>query len=100
MEEKFINSSFKWRVHMQVLYDIKKDLKTLEFDDMIKEMENYIKTYKPKVLLDREDLNKINDNVNIINKISKITVESRLNYVLKCLTFFKYKRKNDKNIVI
>ena len=61
------------------------------YDDMFKEINNYIKTLKPKVFLDREDLVKINVNIYIINKISKLPDQSRLNYNLKCNTFLKIK---------
>ena len=77
----------------------KRNLNFLDsYDDMFKEMENYINTYKPKVLLDREDLDKINDIVYIINKISKLPDQSRFNYYLKCQTFLKIK-ENVENIV-
>ena len=92
-EEKLINFSFKWRVNMQVLEDVKNLMKEeLElYDDMFTEMENYLNTLKPKVFLNREDLYKINDIVNIINKISKLPDQTRLNYVFKCRTFLSIK---------
>ena len=45
-EEKLINFSFKWRVNMQVLEDVKNLMKEeLElYDDMFTEMENYLNT--------------------------------------------------------
>ena len=96
-EEKLISFSDKWSKYMRILeytkdYLVKiMDFNTLEFDDMIKEMEVYINTLKPKVFLNREDLDKINDIVIIINKISKLPDQSRLNYVLKCITFLRIK---------
>ena len=93
-EKKLIKFSDKWSQHMQILEDVKYELNSRNFDflesydDMFTEMENYINTFKPKVFLEREDLNQINDIVNIINKISKLPDQSRLNYVLKCIPFF------------
>ena len=55
---------------------------------MLTEMKTYIDTFKPKVFLEREDLNQIHDIVNIINEISELPDQTRLNYVLKCFTFF------------
>ena len=76
-EKKLIKFSDKWSQHMQILEDVKYELNSRNFDflgsyDMFTEMENYINTFKPKVFLEREDLNQINDIVNIINKISKL----------------------------
>ena len=58
---------------------------------MFTEMENYVNTFKPKVFLEREDLNQIHDIVDIINEISELPDQSRLNYVLKCIPFFHIK---------
>ena len=96
-EEKLICFSDKWSQHMRVLEDIKRELNEKNFDflelydDMFTEMENYLNTFKPKVFLEREDLNQINDIVNIINKISKLPDQSRINYDLKCYTFLNIK---------
>ena len=93
-EEKLIGFSDKWRQHMRVLEDIKRELNERNFDflelydDMFTEMKTYIDTFKPKVFLEREDLNQIHDIVNIINEISELPDQTRLNYVLKCFTFF------------
>ena len=93
-EEKLISFSDKWSNHMRILRDVKYELNSRNFnflesyDDMFTEMENYINTFKPKVFLEREDLNQIHDTVNIINEISKLPDQSRLNYVLKCIPFF------------
>ena len=57
------------------------------FNDMFTEMENYIKTIKPKVLLNTENLNKIKDIIKIINKISKLPDQSRINYETDCSYF-------------
>ena len=93
-ENKLISFSDEWCRHMRVLEDVKHELNERNFtflesyDDMFKEMENYVNTFKPKVFLEREDLNQIHDTVIIINEISKLPNQSRLNYVLKCFTFF------------
>ena len=92
-EEKLISFSDKWSQHMRILRDVKYEINSINFsflelyDDIFTEMENYINTFKPKVFLEREDLNQINDIVNIINKISKLPDQSRINYDLKCYTF-------------
>ena len=94
-DKKLINFSSKWSKHMYFLKEIKYDINErnleLYYDDMIKEMENYINTFKPKVFLDREDLYKIEDNVFIINEISKLPDQTRIKYGLKCQTFFRIK---------
>ena len=92
-EEKLISFSDKWSQHMRVLEDIKRELNERNFDflesyDMFTEMKTYIDTFKPKVFLERENLNQIYDNVKIINEISELPDKSRLNYNLKCITFF------------
>ena len=93
-EEKLISFSDKWSQHMRVLEDIKRELNERNFDflesydDMFTEMKTYIDTFKPKVFLERENLNQICDNVKIINEISELPDKSRLNYNLKCITFF------------
>ena len=96
-EEILISYSDKWKIYKRILEDSKRDVEekadisNLEFDDMIKEMEDYINTHKPKVFLDRENIDKINYIVDIINKVSKIPEKSRLNYVLKSNTFIRIK---------
>ena len=96
-EEILISYSDKWKIYKRILEDSKRnveekaDISNLEFDDMIKEMEDYINTHKPKVFLDRENIDKINYIVDIINKVSKIPEKSRLNYVLKSNTFIRIK---------
>ena len=95
-EENLISFSDKWSKHMRILRNVKDYLKlsnfsSLEYDDMIKEMENYINTFKPKVFLKREDLYQIYEIVYIINKISKLPDQTRLNYILKCQTFLHIK---------
>ena len=93
-EKRLIANSSKWSKHINVLENIKneinkRNLSFLEsYDDMFKEMEKYINTFKPKVFLERKDLNQIHGIVDIINKISKLPNQSRLNYNLKCSTFF------------
>ena len=93
-EEKLISFSDKWSQHMRVLEDIKRELNERNFDflesydDMFTEMKTYIDTFKPKVFFERENLNQIYDNVKIINEISELPDKSRLNYNLKCITFF------------
>ena len=93
-EKKLISFSDKWSQHMRVLEDIKRELNERNFDflesydDMFTEMKTYIDTFKPKVFLERENLNQIYDNVKIINEISELPDKSRLNYNLKCITFF------------
>ena len=93
-EKKLISFSDKWSQHMRVLEDIKRELNERNFDflesydDMFTEMKTYIDTFKPKVFLERENLNQICDNVKIINEISELPDKSRLNYNLKCITFF------------
>ena len=95
-DEKFIDVSSKWWRYMNVLEDLKyynnDEINIKMYDDMITEMNNYINTLKPKVFLDRGDLVKINVNVYIINKISKLPDQSRLNNNLKCNTFLKIKK--------
>ena len=76
---------------MQVLKDVKYhyyDINLEMYDDMFIEMENCINTFKPKVFLDRENLSQIFDIVKIINEISKLPDQTRLNYILKCEPFF------------
>ena len=96
-KEKLIGFSDKWSQHMRVLKDIKRELNERNFDflesydDMFTEMENYINTFKPKVFLERENLNQVVDVVNVINKISELPDQSRINYDLKCYTFFLFK---------
>ena len=94
-EKRFIDVSSKWCRYMKVLEDLKyynnDELDLKMYDDMFTEMNNYINTLKPKVFLDRGDLDKINFNVYIINKISELPDQSRLNYFLKCNTFLKIK---------
>ena len=93
-EKKLISFSDKWSQHMRVLEDIKRELNERNFDflesydDMFTEMKSYINTFKPKVFLERENLNQIYDNVEILNEISELPDKSRLNYNLKCITFF------------
>ena len=71
-EKKLINVSNKWSRCKQILEDVKneineRNLDFLEFyDDMFTEMETYIDTFKPKVFLEKENLNQIYDIVNII----------------------------------
>ena len=79
---------------MQVLKDVKYhyyDINLEMYDDMFIEMENCINTFKPKVFLDRENLSQIFDIVKIINEISKLPDQTRLNYVLKCKPFLLIK---------
>ena len=86
-----INVSSKWYRHMRVLEDVKFYINKINlemYDDMITEMENYINTFKPKVILDRENFRQIYDIVKIINEISKLPDQTRLNYILKCEPFF------------
>ena len=94
-DEKFIDSSSNWMRYKRALHNAKfynkDEINIKMYDDMFKEINNYIKTLKPKVFLDREDLVKINVNIYIINKISKLPDQSRLNYNLKCNTFLKIK---------
>ena len=96
-EKRLINVSSKWFKHMHFFENInreinKRNLSFLEtYDDMFKEMEKYVNTFKPKVFLERKDLHKIHGIVDIINNISKLPNQSRLNYDLKCLTFFYIK---------
>ena len=93
-EKKLISFSDKWSQHMRVLEDIKRELNERNFDflesydDMFTEMKSYINTFKPKVFLERENLNQIYDNVEILNEISELPDKSRLNYNLKCIPFF------------
>ena len=93
-EKKLINVSSKWSRCMRVLEDVKNEIneRNLDFlelyDDMFTEMETYINTFKPKVFLERENINQLYDNVKIINEISELPDKSRLNYNLKCITFF------------
>ena len=93
-EKKLINVSNKWSRCKQILEDVKNEIneRNLDFlelyDDMFTEMETYINTFKPKVFLERENINQIYDNVKIINEISELPDKSRLNYNLKCITFF------------
>ena len=89
-----INVSSKWYRHMRVLEDVKFYINKINlemYDDMITEMENYINTFKPKVILDRENFRQIYDIVKIINEISKLPDQTRLNYVLKCKPFLLIK---------
>ena len=58
-----------------------------EFNNTFSELEEYIKIFKPNVVLDRENLKQINDTINIINSL--IPDQTRLNFILKCFTFFK-----------
>ena len=94
-DEKFIDSSSNWMRYKRALHNAKfynkDEINIKMYDDMFKEINNYITTLKPEVFLDREDLDKINDNIYIINKISKLPDQSRLNYNLKCNTFLKIK---------
>ena len=96
-EKRLIANSSKWSKHINVLENIKneinkRNLSFLEsYDDMFKEMEKYINTFKPKVFLERKDLHKIHGIVDIINEISKLPNQTRLNYDLKCHTFFYIK---------
>ena len=93
-EKRLISNSCKWSKQMNALEDIKNDInkRNLSFsesyDDMFKEMEKYVNTFKPKVFLERKDLHQIKGIVGIINEISKLPNQSRLNYYLKCSTFF------------
>ena len=88
-DKKLISFSDKWRKNMIILNNIKDDIRSFNFDDMFTEMENYINTYKPKVFLKREDINQICDIVNIINEISNLPDQSRINYKLKCYDFLR-----------
>ena len=82
-EEKLISFSDKWSQHMRVLEDIKRELNERNFDflesydDMFTEMKTYIDTFKPKVFLERENLNQIYDIVKIRNEISELPDKSR-----------------------
>ena len=94
-EEKINCFSDKWSRHMHVIEFIKNDIKerNLKFldlyDEMFKEMEKYVNTFIPKVLLEKVDLDKIYKLVLFINEISVLPDQTRLNYVLKCKTFFR-----------
>ena len=90
-DKKLISFSDKWRKNMIILNNIKNDIRSFKFDDMFTEMENYINTYKPKVFLKREDFNQICDIVHIINEISNLPDQSRINYEKKCYDFLRIK---------
>ena len=87
-----IDVSSKWWRHIKILENVKYDERNLGmYDDMFIEMEHYINTFKPKVFIDRENLRQIYDIIKIINEISKLPDQTRLNYVLKCKPFFLIK---------
>ena len=87
-----IDDSSKWSRHIKILENIKNNERNLRmYDDMFIEMEDYINTFKPKVFIDRENLKQIYNIIQIINEISKLPDQTRLNYVLKCKPFLLIK---------
>ena len=64
-----------------------------DYTEMFDEIETYINTFKPKVVLYREDLEKIYDILNVINRIlienRNLKFQSILDFPLKCIPFFK-----------
>ena len=63
-----------------------------QFNNTFSEMEEYIKIFKPKVVLDRENLKQINGTINIINSL--IPDQSRLNFILKFFYFLQIRKCN------
>ena len=59
------------------------------FDNTFKEIKNDIETFKPKVFLERENLRSVCDIVSGINEMSKLPDQNRINYVMKCNTYFR-----------
>ena len=82
---------------IQLFKEIKSEANSFNFGfqiffiDIFNEMEDYIKISKKKVLLKRENLNKICDNLKIINEINRLKNPLRFNYVSKCENFLYIK---------
>ena len=89
---RLIVFSDPWHKHQDFLRKIKERTKDLdyieEYDDMFKEIETYIDTFKPKVFLERENLSAISNIVDIINYLDDSDPQ-RLKYSLKCIPFFR-----------
>ena len=96
-EEKLISLSDKWSKNMKILNDVKNEIWSRfysfidHYDDMFEDMEKYINTFKPRVFLERENLNEIYDTVCTINQISELPNKSRFIYIKKCIIFLNIK---------
>ena len=94
-EEIFINrNSHQWCSCKSTLEHIKKNLNYKDSnEDLIKEMEIYVDSIKPKILFKKEYLNEVNTVIKIINRISEshddLYDKTRLNYCNKVNNFLK-----------
>ena len=93
-EKRFIyNNSYQWGVYKRNIEYIKKNYNyKYSSEDIIKEIEIYINSIKPKIFFKREDIYKIYQDVMIIKEFSDIFSITKINYCIKLKNFLTLRR--------